>query len=216
MGLAGHRHTPAALPPVKGRGTYFTGGLVGRRVGLEGFGKSRSPGFHPPDRLFISESLYRLGYPGPHFGVKRIKSLFIKKLRTTLSSPITGLDSPWGFQQVEAPRFQDSRHMKVERLSTIHTGRLYLPGNIPGTRFCWRLSRHRGHSYTIGNRNSDLPCNAVPQPTAPRRASLYTVKVFKSRMMRETGHGKYENTRFLFAEMFCNYLDPEDGCRYFL
>jgi hypothetical protein len=41
------------------------------------------------------------------------------------SNPITGLDRPWGFQYVEDPRFQDSRHMKVVGLSVIHTGRLY-------------------------------------------------------------------------------------------
>ena len=35
------------------------------------------------------------------------------------------LDRPWGFQEVEAPRFQDSRHVKVVRLSAICTGRLY-------------------------------------------------------------------------------------------
>ena len=39
--------------------------------------------------------------------------------------PITGLDRPWGFQEVEAPRFQDNRHMKVVRLSALRTGRLY-------------------------------------------------------------------------------------------
>ena len=33
------------------------------------------------------------------------------------SNPITDLDRPWGFQEVEAPRFQDNRHMKVVRLS---------------------------------------------------------------------------------------------------
>ena len=32
----------------------------------------------------------------------------------------------WGFQEVEAPRFQDNRHMKVVRLSAVRTGRLYL------------------------------------------------------------------------------------------
>jgi len=41
-----------------------------------------------------------------------------------------------GFQEVEAPRFQDSRHMKVVRLSGLRIGRLYPPGNIPGTHFC--------------------------------------------------------------------------------
>jgi hypothetical protein len=46
------------------------------------------------------------------------------------------LDRPWGFQEVEVPWFQDSRHMKVVRLSALCTGRLYPPGNIPGTHFC--------------------------------------------------------------------------------
>jgi hypothetical protein len=40
------------------------------------------------------------------------------------------------FQEVKAPRFQDSRHMKAVRLSALRTGRLYPPGNIPGTYFC--------------------------------------------------------------------------------
>ena len=31
---------------------------------------------------------------------------------------------PWGFQEVEAPRFQDNRHMKGSRLSALRTGRL--------------------------------------------------------------------------------------------
>jgi hypothetical protein len=43
---------------------------------------------------------------------------------------------PLGFQEVEAPRFLDSRHMKVVSLSALCTGRLYPPGNIPGTHFC--------------------------------------------------------------------------------
>jgi hypothetical protein len=38
---------------------------------------------------------------------------------------ITALDRPWGFQEVEAPRFQDNRHMKVVILSALRTGRLY-------------------------------------------------------------------------------------------
>ena len=35
----------------------------------------------------------------------------------------------------QAPRVQDSRHMKVVRLSALRTGRLYPSGYIPGTRF---------------------------------------------------------------------------------
>jgi len=73
--------------------------------------------------------------------------------------------------------------MKVVRLSAIRTGRLYPPGNIPGTHFCQRLSRPQGHSAagrivstknssgTLGNRTHDLPaCSSVPQPTAPPRS----------------------------------------------
>jgi hypothetical protein len=43
---------------------------------------------------------------------------------------------PWGFQEVKALRFHDSRRMKMVRLSTPRTGRLYPPGNIYGTHFC--------------------------------------------------------------------------------
>jgi len=40
-----------------------------------------------------------------------------------------------GFQEFEAPRFLDSRHMKVVKMSALHTGRLYHPENISGTHF---------------------------------------------------------------------------------
>jgi hypothetical protein len=40
-------------------------------------------------------------------------------------NPITGLDRPLRFQEVEAPRSLDNRHMKVVRLSALCTGRLY-------------------------------------------------------------------------------------------
>jgi hypothetical protein len=52
------------------------------------------------------------------------------------SNLITGLDRPLGFQEFEAPRFLDNRHIKVVKLSALSTGRLYLPGDIPGTNFC--------------------------------------------------------------------------------
>jgi hypothetical protein len=39
--------------------------------------------------------------------------------------PCAGLVRSWGFQEVEVPKFQDNRHMKVVRLSVLRTGRLY-------------------------------------------------------------------------------------------
>jgi hypothetical protein len=44
------------------------------------------------------------------------------------SYPVTGLDRPTGYQEVEAPRFEDNRHMKVAGLSALRTGRFYPPG----------------------------------------------------------------------------------------
>jgi len=38
---------------------------------------------------------------------------------------MTGLVRPREFHEIEAPRFQDIRHMKVVRLSALGTGRLY-------------------------------------------------------------------------------------------
>ena len=85
--------------------------------------------------------------------------------------------------------------MKVIRLSVLCSGRLYSPGDTPGTHFCYRLSRPQGHSAagrvtsiknsndTIWNRNRDLPvCSAVPQPTAPPRA---VVKMYTSANLEE-------------------------------
>ena len=101
------------------------------------------------------------------------------------NNPITSLDRPWGFQEVEAPRFQDNRHMKVVRLVTTTHRPPLPPGSIPGTHVFYRLSRPQGHSAagriismkncidTMGNRTRDLPaCGAVPQPTASPRAPV--------------------------------------------
>jgi len=52
------------------------------------------------------------------------------------ANPLQACTGPEGFQELEAPRFQDNRHMKVVRLSALGIGHLYPPGNIPGTHFC--------------------------------------------------------------------------------
>ena len=40
-------------------------------------------------------------------------------------NPISRLNRPWRFQEVEGPRFHDNRHRKVVRLSVLRTGHLY-------------------------------------------------------------------------------------------
>jgi hypothetical protein len=70
----------------------------------------------------------------------------------------------------------------VVRLSALRAGHALPPRNLPGTHFCWRLSRPQGHSaagriryiekiHLIGTRTRDLPaCSIVPQPTTLPRA----------------------------------------------
>ena len=94
---------------------------------------------------------------------------------------------PWGSWRLRLLEFLDNRHMKVVRLSA-PTHRPSLPTRkIPGTHFCYRLSRPQSHNATgrikslknssdsMGNRTRDLPvCSAVPQPTAPPRTPTGT------------------------------------------
>ena len=101
------------------------------------------------------------------------------------SNPITGLDRPWGFQEVQAPRFQDNRHMKVVRLSALRTSRIY-PQEIflvlisvrgwvqpQGHSAAGRIMSMKNSSDTIGNRTRDLPtCSAVPQPSTVTNFTL--------------------------------------------
>jgi len=51
--------------------------------------------------------------------------IYIYIYKAKVKQPITGLDRPWGFQEVEVPRFQDNQHMKVVRFWALCTGRLY-------------------------------------------------------------------------------------------
>jgi hypothetical protein len=84
--------------------------------------------------------------------------------------------------------------MKVVR-SALRTGRLYLPVNIPGTYFCWRLSRPQDNSAagriisiknstdTVGDLTRDSPdCREVPQPTAPPCAPRTLVDDIKTNL----------------------------------
>ena len=46
-------------------------------------------------------------------------------MNTVKNFPATGLERPFGFQEVEALEFLDIRQIKVVSLSALRTGRLY-------------------------------------------------------------------------------------------
>jgi len=86
-----------------------------------------------------------------------------------------GLGWPWAFQESEAPRFQDSRNMKVVRLLALRTGRLYsqeiflvlisdrgwVDPRVIGA--AGRIVSMKTSIDTIGNKTRNLlACSAVP------------------------------------------------------
>jgi hypothetical protein len=85
-----------------------------------------------PRWILLLSGLHRFGLLAQLTNLQLLNTLQVKGQ----SNPITGLDRPLGFQEVEAPRFLDNWHMKVVRLSTLRTGCLHPPGNIPGPNFC--------------------------------------------------------------------------------
>ena len=94
-----------------------------------------------------------------------------------------------GFQEVEIPRFQDNRHMKVVRLSALRTGRLYTPGyswysflleaeSTQGHSEAGRIMSMKNYNDAIGNQTRDLSaCSAAPLAKAPHHAYKLLIRV---------------------------------------
>ena len=103
--------------------------------------------------------------------------------------PVQAYYRPLGFQEAEAPRYLDSRHMKVVRLSGLRTGRLYSPGNILGTHLCYWLIRPQGHSEAgrMSMKNSN-------DPIGNRTRGISSATVTKSNSVRGVA---WSHTRLL-------------------
>jgi len=112
----------------------------------------------------------------------RIVSRFIPLGDNThsLNSLITNNISGCSQWRLRLPEFLDNWHMKVIRLSALCSGHFYIPGDTPGTHFCFRLNQPQGHSVagrmksmknsndSTGNQTCNPPaCSTVPQLTVP-------------------------------------------------
>jgi hypothetical protein len=137
------------------------------------------------------------------------------------SNPITGLDRPWGFHGVEAPRFRDSRHTKVVRLSTLSTGHFNSPGNIPGTHFRQKLSRSQGHSVAgriMSMKNSNVTVgNRIAAFQPPRALYVYIVNHVKTSWNLEhlMWNILYTISRVFLPQLHITMYDVTSGCSYY-
>jgi len=90
--------------------------------------------------LFVLPPLYKI--LNSWIAVSSFEDLLQRHLRCTSTKvegkaiPVEAYYRTIMFWRVEASRFLDNLHMKVAKLSVLRTGRLYSPGNIPGTHFC--------------------------------------------------------------------------------
>jgi len=92
-------------------------------------------------------------------------ALLLDRGSKSCRNPCTDLERPRGFQELEAPRFPDSRQMKVVSLSSLAAA-AFIPRKYSCTHFCWRLSRPQGHSaagrlLSMKNRESNLRVQRV-------------------------------------------------------
>ena len=69
-----------------------------------------------------TRSVHMIGGKKPRTSLSDNPALFYEMCKGKVKS---SLDMPRGFQEVEVPRFQDNRHIKMVRLTALHTGRLY-------------------------------------------------------------------------------------------
>jgi hypothetical protein len=60
--------------------------------------------------------------------------------------PLQAWTGPWGSRRLRLVEFLENRHMKMVKVSALRTGRFYPPRKVPGTHFCYRMSRPHGHS----------------------------------------------------------------------
>jgi hypothetical protein len=96
---------------------------------------------------------------------------------------VTGRGEPSGGETSRLPHFLDNRHTNGGETLSLTRWPPFTPRKIPGTHFCWRLSRAQGHSAAgrirsiekssdlVENQTRNLlACTVVPQPTTPPRA----------------------------------------------
>jgi hypothetical protein len=113
--------------------------------------------------------------------------------------------------------FLDSQHMKVARLSALLTGRLCLPGKMPGTQLCYRLSRTQRHSAAvrimsmknysdrIGNRTRDLPaCGTVPPTNCNTAYPFCNIREGKKIILKLMLKGRVEVETGFNVSGLCN------------
>ena len=83
-------------------------------------------------------------------------NLLVKKFVNVQLTVMQTRTGPGGYRRFRLPEFVDNRHMNVARLSALRTGYINPhPRDIPGTHFCYRLSRPQVQSAAGGIKSTE-------------------------------------------------------------
>jgi hypothetical protein len=112
-------------------------------------------------------------------------------VKKSKSIPVTGRGGPWICETSRLPHFPDNRLTDGGEVVSLKSRPPFTPRKIPGTHFCYRLSRPQGHRADgriksiekkinhIGTQTRDFPaCSIVPQPTTLPRVPGKCVSVY--------------------------------------
>jgi hypothetical protein len=90
--------------------------------------------------------------------------------------PVTGRGGPQGCEMSRIPYFLDNRLTDGTEAFNLTNWLPFTPSKIPGSHFCYRLSRVQGHSVDVRTKSIENPMTSLeiePATFCPMRTAVY-------------------------------------------